>query len=374
MAQGRIMNRPADYQKLGINPDKVENWEDGRRDNDEAGHAEIWYLDCSLDDGSTLILGFRPKSTDQVVNKGDNPNVAINYTSADGQPFYDYRLYDVKDTYSSKDELDLKWGPSTLVGDNWHNYDIHIEPEADQELVMEGKKSVEHKTAVDLHFEAQVEPFRPGSGYIAFGENEEYYYNFICVTSLTVSGEVTINGEQKHVNGTAYYNHQWFNIHPSVAFHPWVWGRQNVGDYNVLIYDMVGGDRFGQPEIPLFTIDDSKGNRVFENTSVDNAKVDILDTYVQEETGKVTPKTIHYTFTQDDMAVEYKIFDPKEINLINVYGMASDEQKKQFDAMGLQPTYTRYLASTELKITRDGKTEVIDGSMLYEINYAAKEL
>ena len=137
---------------------------------------------------------------------------------------------------------------------------------------------------------------------------------------------------------------------------------------------MVGGDRFGQPEIPLFTIDDSKGNRVFENTSVDNAKVDILDTYVQEETGKVTPKTIHYTFTQDDMAVEYKIFDPKEINLINVYGMASDEQKKQFDAMGLQPTYTRYLASTELKITRDGKTEVIDGSMLYEINYAAKEL
>ena len=39
MAQGRIMNRPADYQKLGINPDKVENWEDGRRDNDEAGHA-----------------------------------------------------------------------------------------------------------------------------------------------------------------------------------------------------------------------------------------------------------------------------------------------------------------------------------------------
>ena len=109
MAQGRIMNRPADYQKLGINPDKVENWEDGRRDNDEAGHAEVWYLDCSLDDGSTLILGFRPKSTDQVANRGDNPNVAINYTSADGQPFYDYRLYDVKDAYSSKDQLDLKW-------------------------------------------------------------------------------------------------------------------------------------------------------------------------------------------------------------------------------------------------------------------------
>lgn len=374
MAQGRIMDRPEDYKKLGINPNKIEDWEDGRRDNDEPGHAEVWYLDCSLDDGSTLVLGFRPKSTDQVGNKGDNPNVAINYTSTDGKPFYDYRLYDVSETSSSKDNLDLKWGPSTLVGKDWQEYDIHIEPEPDKELVMEGKKSVEHKTAVDLHFEAQVKPFRPGSGYISFGKDDEYYYNFICVTKLSVSGKVTISGEEKEITGSAYYNHQWFNIHPVNAFHHWVWGRQNVGDYTVLIYDMVGADRFGHPQIPLMTIDNNHGERVFENTSADNAQVEILDTYVQKETGKKAPKTIHYTFTQKGIQVEYTIHDPKEINLINIYGIASQEQKKQFDQMGLQPTYTRYLASTELKITRNGTTQTINGSMLYEINFSAKSL
>lgn len=82
------------------------------------------------------------------------------------------------------------------------------------------------------------------------------------------------------------------------------------------------------------TIENNQGERVFENTSADNAQVEILDTY----------------------------------------GMASEDQKKQFDKMGLQPTYTRYLASTELKITRNGETQAIDGSMLYEINFAAKEL
>ncbi|WEV39554.1 lipocalin-like domain-containing protein [Lactobacillus sp. ESL0681] len=374
MSQGRIMNRPEDYKKLGINPNKVEASEDGRRDNDQPGHAEVWYLDCSFDDKSTLVLGFRPKSVDHVDQAGDNPNVAINYTSAAGKPFYDYRLYDVQDTFSSRDKLDLKWGPSTLVGKDWQEYDIHIEPEPDQEIVMEGKKSVEHQTAIDLHFKAQVKPFRPGSGYITFGPNDEYYYNFICVTKLSVSGKVTIAGEEKAVTGSAYYNHQWFNISPVNAFHHWVWGRQNIGNYSVLLYDMVGADRFGQPRIPLLTIDDNQGKRIFENTSADDVKVEILDTYVQKETNKVMPKKLHYVFTHPDIQVEYTISNPKEINTIDIYGMSPTDKQRQFDKMGMQPTYTRFLATTELKITRSGKTETIAGSMLYEINFVAKSL
>lgn len=302
---------------------------------------------------------------------GDNPNVAINYTHADGRPFYDYRLYDVADTKTSTDGADLKWGPSTLVGKDWKEYDIHIEPEDDYEIVMEGKKSVDHQTAVDLHFEAKVEPFRPGSGYITFGD---YYYNFICVTKLSVSGKVTIDGEEKEVHGSAYYNHQWFSISPVNAFHYWIWGRQNIGDYNVLIYDMVGADRFGRPQIPLMTIDDNQGNRVFENTSAETTKVEIPEMYVQEKTGKNVPKTLHYTFDQKDIQVEYTITDPEEINLIDIYGMAPKPAQEQFDKLGMQPTYTRYLAPTNLKITRNGKTEEINGSMLYEINFPSKEL
>jgi len=80
----RVMDKPGDFTLLGVNPDRIEVWEDGRRDTSQPGHAEIWYFDCHFDDGSTLVLGFRPKSVDQVDKDGDNPNVAINYNYPDG--------------------------------------------------------------------------------------------------------------------------------------------------------------------------------------------------------------------------------------------------------------------------------------------------
>ncbi|CAK1252375.1 lipocalin-like domain-containing protein [Fructobacillus tropaeoli] len=372
MADGRVMDTAADFEKFGVNPKKVENWEDGRRDNDEPGHGEIWYIDCSFDDKTTLVLGFRPKSTDQVNKKGFNPNIAMNYNTKAGEPFNDYRLYKAEDVYTSDESADLKWGENTLKGHDWQSYDVHIEPEDDYEVEFEGKKSVQHQTAMDLHFEAEVAPFRPGNGYITFGPNDEYYYNFICVTKLKVTGHLKINGEDKEVTGQAYYNHQWFNISPMEAFHSWVWGRQNSGKYSVLLYDMVGADRFGQPKIPLFTVDDENGKRVIENIDDQHAKVEVLDTYVQEKTGKTYPKELRYTFEDDGVTAEFTIKNPQEINLIDIYGMAPKAAQERFDQAGLQPTYTRYLAETTLKVTQNGQTDTVNDKMLYEINFAAK--
>ena len=110
------------------------------------------------------------------------------------------------------------------------------------------------------------------------------------------------------------------------------------------------------------------------NTRAANTQVEILDTYVQPETGKTVPKTIKYTFNQEKVQVEYLISEPQEIKLIDIYGTSPAPAQQWFDKLGLQPTYTRYLAKTQLKIARDGKCETIDGEMLYEINFAAKTL
>jgi hypothetical protein len=366
------MDKPEDFTKLGVNPGRIEAWEDGRRDTSAPGHAEIWYLDCHFDDGSTLVLGFRPKSVDQVDKDGDNPNVAINYNHPDGTLFWDYRLYDTSQVEISRERCDLKFGPSTLRGD-WKTYDIHIEPEPDKKVVMEGKPSTKHESRVDLHFEAQVEPFRPGTGYISFGADDTYYYNFICITKLTVTGQITIDGESKQVTGSAYYNHQWFNISPINGFHHWLWGRQNIGNYNVMIYDMVAAERLGLDQIPLFTIDDQQGNRVFENTTAEGIDIKVLDGYVQKQTGKRYPKTVRYTFDKDDIHIKYTISEPKEINIINIYGDAPEPARSKFDQMRMRPTYTRYLGQAELVITRKGQSETITGPILYEFNYAGVE-
>lgn len=373
MEKNRLMNEMADYQKLNIDPDHIEAWEDGHRDSDDPGHGEIWYLDCSFDDKSTLVLGFRPKSSDHLNEKGNNPNVAINYSDANGSPFYDYRQYDPDQTQMSRKSCDVKFGPSTLIGNDWKSYDVHIEPEKDYPITMEGKPSTQHHSKIDLHFEAKTQPFRPGSGYISFGSNDEFYYNFICITKLDVTGSITIDGEEKTVSGSAYYNQQWFNISPIMAFHHWLWGRQNIGNYNVLIYDMVASEKYGFTQIPLLTIDDKDGNRVFENTSADNVQIKVLDSYIQKETGKRYPKTIRYLLKQKGIDVEYTISDPKEINVINLYDNQAPGVKEKYDSLNLHPTYTRYLANSTLSITKEGKTETSSGPILYEFNYAGIE-
>ncbi len=40
MRPARLMDRPADYEKLGVNPDRVEPWEDGRRHDGRSGNFE----------------------------------------------------------------------------------------------------------------------------------------------------------------------------------------------------------------------------------------------------------------------------------------------------------------------------------------------
>ena len=375
MALARVMDKPEDYERLGVNPSKVEAWEDGLRDTAGPMHGEIWYMDCSFDDGSTLVVGFRPKSTDWLPQPTYNPNVAINYNEAGSEiPFCDYRLYEMDQVSMSKESCEVRFGPNAFVGDDWKSYDIHIEPEADRELVFEGKRSVEHKSCIDLHFEALTEPFRPGTGYVSFGENDELYYNFICVTRLSVTGTVELDGKRKDVAGSAYYNHQWFNTSPMGAFHHWVWGRQNVGNYGVMIYYMVANARFGFAPIPLFTIDDAQGNRVFENVDAEGMTSEILGTYHQDETDKDYPDGIRYTFDKNGMHIVFEITEPKEINVLNLYGNAPEAQRAQFDALGLKPTYARYNATTRLTIERDGTAEVVDGSMLYEFAYMAATL
>src|ERR1700682_6671040 len=51
----RLAGRPADYQKLGIDPVEVAQFEDGQRIGTEKGRYEWWDFDAHLDDGATVV-------------------------------------------------------------------------------------------------------------------------------------------------------------------------------------------------------------------------------------------------------------------------------------------------------------------------------
>ena len=112
----RLAGRPADYQKLGINPVEVAQFEDGQRIGTEKGRYEWWYFDAHLDDGATVVVVFYTKP-----NVSPNgplaPRITINLTLPDGR-----RLEKLHDTTAdqftaSKEGCDVRIGTNRFVGD-----------------------------------------------------------------------------------------------------------------------------------------------------------------------------------------------------------------------------------------------------------------
>ena len=75
--RARLMNQPEDFKRLGINPEKVETWEDGRRTRTEEVGSEVWYFDGTMDDGTKFMVGYRPKSMDGMTKPVDSPHANI---------------------------------------------------------------------------------------------------------------------------------------------------------------------------------------------------------------------------------------------------------------------------------------------------------
>jgi hypothetical protein len=94
----RLAGRPADYQKLGIDPVEVAQFEDGQRIGTEKGRYEWWYFDTHLDDGATVVVVFYTKP-----NVSPNgplaPRIQIDLTLPDGRRFE--KFYDTTADFSS---------------------------------------------------------------------------------------------------------------------------------------------------------------------------------------------------------------------------------------------------------------------------------
>src|SRR5882762_4531078 len=81
----RLADRPADYERLGIAPVEIAQFEDGQRIGTERGHYEWWYFDAHLDNGATIVVVFYTKP-----NVSPNgplaPRITINITCLTAEP------------------------------------------------------------------------------------------------------------------------------------------------------------------------------------------------------------------------------------------------------------------------------------------------
>ena len=218
--RARLMDQPEDFMKLGINPAKVEKWEDGRRTKTEEVGSEIWYFDGTMEDGTKYMVGFRPKSPEGMAKFEDSPHVNIYIKSPDGKEFRDDICYGAAEGGFSREQCDSKCGPHWCKGD-FKQYDIHFEPV--------------HGVGLDLHYDALTDPFRQGTSLLAFGDNDEFYHTDLAVPKNQVSGRLFYDGAWHEVKGVGYHDHQWMNTMHFALYHHWLWGRMYTDLYTVYI-------------------------------------------------------------------------------------------------------------------------------------------
>lgn len=377
MAKARLMDRPEDFEKFGIDPVKVEPWEDGIRNTDDIGNNEVWYFDANLDDGSKVIIGFRPNSVNGMRKKGFDPNLNLDITRPNGETTQEFAFARMEDSSMSKDKCDVHFGPDYCTGD-FKNYDIHIE----------GTETL----GCDLHYRALTAPFRQGTSALALGENDQFFYTDLSVPKCEVTGTLTYDDKTVEVQGVGYHDHQWMNISPFVAFHHWLWGRMYTDKYIVYIYDFVCSERFDFTRVPYFIVADNEtGEIVFETNGNIQVKTDLQEMSV----GKKFPKTSLYLFDNGDAQAEFSVTWKEILETRDTYGDAPADKaeaieratragvtdmqkvvggtKEDFDRAGIQPNYMRFFADGKVKLTKNGKASESKGNMIYEYNYVGRE-
>jgi hypothetical protein len=369
------MDRPQDYQRLGINPDHVEMWEDRRRSGDGPTEWEWWYSDFILDDGTKAVIQFTTADQKGMVERTATPVILVTLTEPDGTVHKTRKKYKAKDATYATDRCDVRIGPHRFAGD-LHEYDIHVE-ESDG-------------IAADLRLTSLGTAFRPGTAFFGFGDDDEQYYTWLCVVpSGTVTGSLTYGGKTHEVTGTGYHDHQWGTISHILGWNHWMWSRQGFEDYSILVFDMVANENYGFERFPLCFIEDKDGNLVFQNTHA-LTSFEVLDEYRDVAGGKDYPKRFRYVFEKDGTKVTYEVEATDQIEKIDLATQGDELMKEKLGTIGgalfgwivmhkmehefekykLKPSYGRYGATGTLTFEEPGAAAVErSGHLIYEFMY-----
>lgn len=352
MTKIRLKDQLKDFDEMGLSPKVILDKEDGRRDNSQVGHNEVWYFDGIFDDGSKIVLGMRPGDPYNMTTGIDRLNFNLLLTKPDGETLQDFIYTDNDKNSISKDHLDVEFGNNYAKG-TWKDFDINAKSEKG--------------FACSLHYHALVEPFRQGTGVIALGDNEENYYTDLSVPNCIITGTLFYDGENHEVTGRGYHDHQWMNISPYIAWHHWLWGHMYTKDYTVYIYDFVSSEKYGFTRIPMFGVQDNHTGKTIFKTNGNMTLTTELEP--QKDSGRPFPKTSHYCFDNGDMKVNFDLIWKDEIEVRDTYQQNSPAGQKQLDLMGIHPLYVRYFAQGKVKIEQNGKVIEQAGDLIYEYNY-----
>ncbi|MGI6109809.1 MAG: lipocalin-like domain-containing protein [Eubacteriaceae bacterium] len=356
MAQCRLMSKDSDYERLGLMKDRIELWEDGKRDDDRSGVVEWWYFDAILDDGSKIAACYSTKVQPFMSAKGTHPCLKFDITTPDGkQASKRITKFPEDKIHFSKDKCDVHWDENCFTGD-LKTYHIKAAP-------VDGY-------GFDVTLESESAPWRGETGHIGFEQNDEKYFTWLCVVPRgKVTGRLTIDGETHEITGAGYHDHQWGNTTQFDFLNHWLWSRQSTEKHTIVVFDFVMNKHYEYKRIPMIFLQDLDGKVLFDST--DNVECRVEKERMQKASGKNYPEVTHYIFRKGGKTVDYTLKVKEDLDARYIYKQTPFFLRGLFK--GTKPKYGRFLAEGTLKYTDEKESFTDTGDLIYEFAYVGDE-
>lgn len=348
--KAKLLNSVEDYKRLGINPEHVEEWEDGRREESTPNHFEWWYFDGILDDGTKIVVQFLGKTGNHFKDNGDYPGIKFTVTLPDGTKYHAEPCF--KSYTASKETCNVHMGKHYVEG-NLKEYHIHMEEQKGW--------------GCDFILKNKASSYRPGTSYMQFGSEDKYYTWLCLVPRGEIDGELTIEGKTQKIHGRGYHDHQWGSVNFHSVFNNWVWARQSYDDYSLLIFDMISKEEYENKRFPIVFLQDNDGNIIFEST--ENVTCHIKETYIDKDgSDKEYPSEIEYHFEKDGKTLNYRL---KMNEVIENMGMKNMPFAKRLvvKMMKMNLSYARYEGIGEMQFSDGNQMIKRKDKLIYEFMY-----
>lgn len=235
---GRLLADDASFERLGITRGAPATWEDGRRSSEQLspGEWEWWYLDAHLSDGYLAVTALHLEADESGINR---PYITLNIARG-AEKLVDQKI-PLDAMSAAVDHADARIGSSVFQSlDGMDRYRIYIDPAENS------------GNGLDLELVRTIPSYRPGTGRWEF---DGHHFSWLCaVPGGTVTGTLTIAGEEVPVEGNGYHDHNWGDVPMDHLLGDWLWGRAEVDGITVVSASVRFRERAGAEETPLLYV------------------------------------------------------------------------------------------------------------------------
>ena len=360
MAIARLQNTEKDYQELKQKKGEVELWEDGLRTTGKFGEYEWWYSDFKLTDGTSLVIIFYTAPV-TASSFGFMPSISFSYTTKEGKLIAESFNFKKKDAFYDTERCNVKIKDSYIEGD-LHTYKIHYESE---------------NIKADVKLVNNTTSWRPETGRIKFHKNK-YFAWLPSVPEGNATVDMVINGEEYHLTGTGYHDHNWGNTAMFWLMHHWYWGRAKIGDYQVITSYITANKKHNYEHFKIFLLS-KNGIKLGDNPEC------VTYEQLEPEFDPVTNKHYHkkLIYSYNDGNINYKItYQMNEIieyftyknNKENAAATCPEALKWLVALVGLDPSYLRFTGTVTIEQFKNNEViEKITSPAIWEMMYFGKD-